>query len=836
MFDPLAPTGPEKYWVAHCSPLIPPNLGEETICSDRPRAQRGHLELSKPNFGWSKEVNVAHEREIADEQAFLDLALVALDHMRDEARSLRDSAAVANMRGAGDLVERDVVMGTALQRLDQLAIGDQPLFFGRIDYVANESGQADTYHVGRLAVSDDELNALVVDWRAPVAEAFYRATGVESLNLARRRHVALRSHVVTGVEDEYFADSFGELSLPEDEVRSATEEGLVDGGLALGGPGALLAALGRARTGRMGDIVATIQGEQDQIIRTPLAGVLLVQGGPGTGKTAVALHRAAYLLFTHRATLERQGVLVVGPNPLFLNYIENVLPSLGESGVTLSTISGLVTNVDVRGRDDEAVDQIKGDPRMVQFVARALRTRQRPLREDVSIPVGRAIVVVKARYTKEVVDHARRRPGNHNQRRSALGRELANRLANEYHVRFMREEVEGVSAVNELADLIRNTHQFRELLERIWPRLSGQELLHDLFGAPALLRAAGKNLLSEQECQLLYRPRSSSLEEIKWSKADAALIDEARILLGPRRRPRPPTPKLTESDILDGVDLDSYQGNVRAAALREAARLVPAANTVLDEAEFVTYGHIVVDEAQDLSPMELRVLRRRDLTGSMTIVGDMGQATTASSSASWDTVLRVLEPRRTPTRVDLTVSYRTPEEVLTFAAPTLAAAAPDLEPPRPVRRAGTQPIVEVVNEPDFAERVVAATRRECAAVAPGRVAVIVSGPGVADTVDILRAGGLDASDPRQDAGRGLSADLVVLAAEGANGLEFDSVVVLEPGDIARRGAPDRDAVTPRGLRTLYVAMTRPTRRLALVASRGLPPTLRDGAGLTRHHS
>src|SRR5487761_2394794 len=383
---------------------------------------------------------MAHEREMKEEQVFLDLALTALDHMRDGARSLRDSAAVANMRGAGDLVERDVVMGTALNRLDQLAIGDQPLFFGRIDYAPDELGHADDYHVGRLAVSDEELNPLVIDWRAPVAEAFYRATGVEPLGLSRRRHVAIRGHEVTGVEDEYFANELGELQLPEGEVRTATEEGLVDGGLALGGPGALLAALGRARTGRMGDIIATIQGEQDQIIRSPLAGVLLVQGGPGTGKTAVALHRAAYLLFTHRATLERQGVLVVGPNPLFLRYIENVLPSLGESGVTLSTISGLVTNVEVRGRDNEGVDQLKGDLRMVTVVARALRTRQRALRDDVEIPIGRAIVVVKARYTKEVVERARRR--------SAVGRELAMKLAGEYHERFARDGIDESSSIN----------------------------------------------------------------------------------------------------------------------------------------------------------------------------------------------------------------------------------------------------------------------------------------------------------------------------------------------------------------------------------------------------
>jgi DNA helicase IV len=786
---------------------------------------------------------MAHEREIAEEQEFLDLALEALDHMRQGARSLRDSAAVANMRGAGDLVERDVVMGTALHRLDQLAIGDQPLFFGRIDYQANGGGSTngnsnghvngvnvkavgDIYHVGRLAVSDESLNPLVIDWRAPVAEAFYRATGVESLGLARRRHVAIHANKVTSVEDEYFADANGELDLPDDEVRSATAEGLVEGGLALGGPGALLAALGRARTGRMGDIIATIQGEQDQIIRSSLAGVLLVQGGPGTGKTAVALHRAAYLLFTHRATLERQGVLVVGPNPLFLNYIENVLPSLGESGVTLSTIAGLVTNVEVRAVDFEEVDELKGDIRMAKVLARALRTRERALRTDVEIPVGRAIVVLKASYTAEAVERARRRPGNHNQRRSAVGRELATRLAHEYHDRFVHDTSEEVNVVGELADLIRSTPLFKEALQRIWPRLSGQELLHDLLGAPALLKAAGKGVLSDDEIELLYRPRFTSSEKIAWTKADAALIDEARVLVGPRRRPRPLPKPAETNNVLAGVDLDAYSGDHRAAALREAQRLAVAQSQELDEAEFVTYGHIVVDEAQDLSPMELRVLKRRDLTGSMTIVGDMGQATTAGSSASWGALLEVLAPRREPARVDLTVSYRTPEEVLDFAAATLLAAAPGLEPPRPVRRAGTMPTVQEVSVEEFDSALVALTKLELDAVAPGRIAVIVTGSRVEEIVSTLRAGGLDAVDPRDQESRGLSADLVVLAAEGANGLEFDAVVVVEPGQIANRGALDETSTTPRGLRTLYVALTRPTRRLAIIASKELPATLR----------
>ena len=771
-----------------------------------------------------KEALVAHEREIAEEQEFLNLALVALEHMREEAMTMRDNAAVANMRGAGDLVERDVVMSTALTRLDQLAIGDQPLFFGRIDYDVNDEGTRDVYHVGRLAVSDEQLNALVVDWRAPVAEAFYRATGVESLGLSRRRHVAIRGHEVIGVEDEYFADANGDLMVPEDEARSATPEGLVDGGMALGGPGALLAALGRARTGRMGDIIATIQGEQDRIIRNPLAGILLVQGGPGTGKTAVALHRAAYLLFTHRSTLERQGVLVVGPNPLFLNYIENVLPSLGESGVTLATISELVTNVEVGARESEELDQLKGDIRMVKVLARALRTRQHPLRDDVEIPVGRAILNLKATWSKDIVERARRRPGNHNQRRSAVGRELALRMANEYHSRFVKNSDEEISQVNELADAIRATQQFKIALQRIWPRLTGQDLLHDLFGAPALIRAAAKDILNDEEIAMLHRPRSVNLEDVLWTKADAALIDEARILLGPRKKPRP-KPKPGDSGILEGVDLDAYAGNVRQAALREAERLAPAQSQELDEAEFVTYGHIVVDEAQDLSPMELRVLKRRDLTGSMTIVGDMGQATTAGSSASWNAVLEVLEPRREPARVDLTVSYRTPEEVLNFAEPTLKAASPDLEAPKPVRRAGTEPTVEVVAQSQFAATLSAAVKRECENVHPGRVAVIVTGPRVDEIVSILNAAGLDAIDPREMESRGLSADLVVLAAEGANGLEFDATVVVEPGEIARRGSGASKAITSRGLRTLYVAMTRPTRRLAIVASGELPPTI-----------
>ena len=739
--------------------------------------------------------------ELAVEQAAVDLRYSYLDAGLRRAVTSLDRVRRGPTAGTpGALTERDAFDAMYSERIAALRAAEDRLVFGRMDL----TGDASRY-IGRIGLSDEHQEQVLYDWRSPAAEPFYRATASHRLGVTRRRHLTTSGREVTRIEDDVLDV---DAHAGSDNVQ---------------GEGSLLAALGAHRTGRMRDIVATIQGEQDRIIRTPLPGVLLVQGGPGTGKTAVALHRAAYLLFTHRATLERQGVLVVGPNPLFLNYIENVLPSLGESGVTLSTISGLVTNVTVRASESDEVDRLKGDVRMVTVLAQAVSTRERALRADVEVPVGRAIMVLRARETREVIERARRRPGNHNQRRSAIGRELASRLASQYYQRFIRDEGEGASGVGELADQIRATPEFQAALQRMWPRLTGQELLHDLFGAPALVRAAGAGVLTEAECELLVRPRSASLDDVAWTKADAALIDEARVLLGPRRRPRAVV-KAVDPLVLDGVDLDSYRGDVRAAALREAARQNVTTTVEFDEAEFVTYGHIVVDEAQDLSPMELRILHRRDLTGSMTIVGDMGQATTASSSASWDTVLAVLDPRRPPTRVDLTVSYRTPEEVLRFAAPVLALAAPDLDPPRPVRRVGVDPIVEVVAAEQFDRAIVAAAARERAAVDPGRTAVIVSESEVERVVAILRRGGLAAVNPREDESVGLAADLVVLAAESANGLEFDAVVVLEPLRIARRGSAS-DQLTNRGLRTLYVAMTRPTRRLALVTTEALPASM-----------
>ena len=299
--------------------------------------------------------------DLEAEQEFLNRAHDGLEAMRGEARHMLQGVLDLGRGGTfQSRTERDIVVRTSLARLEQLDIGDQALYFGRIDRFPegdepDGSLLGESFHIGRLAVSGPDHEPLVVDWRAPVAEPFYRATGLDPQGLARRRHLAVRGRAVLGLEDEYFVDPTrapGAPILPVPEAGDPADpsgERLLSEGMVLGGPGALLSALGQARTGHMGDIIGTIQREQDEIIRSPLSGVLVVQGGPGTGKTAVALHRAAYLLYTHRFPLERQGVLVVGPNPLFLRYIEQVLPSLGETGVSLSTVAGLVPEIRVRG-------------------------------------------------------------------------------------------------------------------------------------------------------------------------------------------------------------------------------------------------------------------------------------------------------------------------------------------------------------------------------------------------------------------------------------------------------------------------------------------------------
>jgi DNA helicase IV len=755
---------------------------------------------------------VSTQREIDEEQAFLDRAYEALDVMRAEARAMLDGVLDTGRGGTfQSRTERDIVVRTSLARLEHLDVGDQALTFGRIDVAGpTPSAAPEVFHIGRLAVSDERREPMIIDWRAPIAEPFYRATGLDPQGLVRRRHLAVSHRTVTGVEDEFFIAGAAADAAPP--TVGGKGEGLEDVGFALGGPGALLAALGQARTGQMGDIIGTIQAEQDEIIRAGLPGVLVVQGGPGTGKTAVALHRAAYLLYTHRFPLERQGVLVVGPNPLFLRYIEQVLPSLGETGVTLSTISGLVSLVKVTGTDPEAVERLKGDPRMVDVLARAVRTRERGLREPARIPLGATTLRLEVDVTAAIVRRARRRGGTHNARRRVVETEVLADLAAQFRGRRGSDLEDDEFDMADFAAQVRRTPEFQEAMARMWPRLSPHELLHDLFGAPALLAAAGADILSPAECERLERPRSTSLETVAWTAGDVALIDEAAALLGPRR----PTQRRRR----EGRDQGGWPQGLDGLD----------APTERNPDELIAFGHIVVDEIQDLSPMQLRMLGRRSLSGSMTVVGDIAQASGPWAPSSWTEILAHLAPRRDPHVVELTVSYRTPAEVLEVARHVLDAAAVGLEAPTAVRRAGTLPSFEQVASSDLAAGVVAAALDEAAEVAPGHVAVLAPRRHLDDLRRAFAEAGVAIVDPKASGGPGLAAPLVLLDAAHANGLEFDGVVVVEPAEIAS-GMTPADAPSSRGLRSLYVAITRPTRRLRTVGTTPFPVPLDLDGGM-----
>src|SRR5215210_6379569 len=447
--------------------------------------------------------------EIQAEQAVVDHAYRRLEAMRAEARALASDVLEHGAGGTfANRIERDVRMEATGRRLADLQVGEAGLVFGRIDPLAG-----DHLYIGRVAVADEDNEPLVVDWRAPAAEPFYRATARHAMGLARRRHLILRGRRVVGLDDELLGDR-------------AAAGGDGDGGadLVLVGEGALLAALDRSRTGRMGDIVATIQREQDEIIRAPLPGILVVQGGPGTGKTAVALHRAAYLLYTHRFPLERSGVLLVGPNRIFLRYIEAVLPALGEHSVTLATPATLVGTA-VSGTDSPEAARVKGDPRMAGVLARAVADRGRGLPAEISVLLHGRRLVLSSDASWRIAAQARRRPGTHNARRPVVERLIARHFHRQAH-----EEEEADFASFEEA--IVRQRPVREALERMWPVLTPEDMVHDLFGSRALLRSAARKNLSDEEQQLLYRRRSHRASEARWTEPDLPLLDEASVLLG----------------------------------------------------------------------------------------------------------------------------------------------------------------------------------------------------------------------------------------------------------------------------------------------------------------
>jgi DNA helicase IV len=698
--------------------------------------------------------------EMAEEQAYILFAYECLEASKTGAMKIRELTSSGPGGTFQARLERNVFDENLVHRLEQLELGDAALVFGRIDRTSDDDDSVEAFHIGRLAVADANREPVVVDWRAPVAEPFYRATGREPMGLLRRRHFVVEAARLLALEDELFGE--GHLGIGQDEGLG----GEPDPRQGLRGYSTLLTALGRSRTGQLGDIVATIQGEQDEIIRSPQGGVLVVQGGPGTGKTVVALHRAAYLLYTHRFPLEDQGVLVIGPNRIFLRYIERVLPSLGEAGVQQVILADLIPDVQFGGRESSDVARVKGQKKISRVIDKAIFDRERALREDVVLPYGTGYVRLRVQESVDIIKAARRRFPRHNAGRRFVENEVWSAMAATFR---------GEAEVEDVRDSLRELPEMRAVFERMWPLLTPAQLLHDLFGSKALLKLAAQGVIPEAEYLLLHRERSESVADVRWTNADAALLDEARYLLGPKPR---------RSGKIDDAD------------------------------EIRTYGHIVVDEVQDLTPMQLRMVTRRSLSGSMTVVGDIAQATGPLAANDWRDVLEHLPSKKEPRVVGLSVGYRIPAQIMELADKVMLAATPGLRAPRSVREGDEGPaIISVAQDASLVDAVVKSAQ-QVATRGNGRAAIICAEDVIPAISEALHTAGIAHGLARA---AGLDQDLSIVPATMAKGLELDEVIVVEPAAIV--------AEDPQGLRLLYVTLTRSTRSLTVVHKMALPDAM-----------
>lgn len=701
------------------------------------------------------------EREA--EQRRLDVLYARLDELRAGAEAALDDVRRRPTAGTpGARSERDAFAALHSRRLAQLRGVEDRLCFGRLDLL-----DGDRRYVGRVGLADAEHRQLLVDWRAPAAEAFYRATAVTPDGVVRRRHLSTADRRVTGLEDEVLdLDAF-------DATRH---------GAAVAGEGSLLLALNAARGEHMRDIVSTIQVEQDRVVRAPMQGVLVVQGGPGTGKTAVALHRTAYLLYTHRDRIASSGVLLVGPNPRFLRYIDQVLPALGEADAALLRTPGqLYPGVDATGTEPARVAALKGDARMAAVIGRAVRDRQRLIRAPLTLRVGGATVTLRPGDVRAAYDRARRSGKPHNQARVTFVKQLLNVLAGQ----LGEERAEAVRDLRDSPDV-------RRELNGCWPPISPERLLRDLYAVPARLAAAAPGF-SAADLALLARPRDAA-----WTPGDVPLLDEAAELLGPLDSP---ASSAAEAERREQVEYarqvlreSPAAGMVTAEQLADRwasdGPVLSVAERAANDREW-TFGHVVVDEAQELSPMVWRLLARRCPTRSMTVVGDLAQTGALHGSDTWGQALRPVGGRWET--AELTVNYRTPRQLMELAAAVLQAAGVPTKPPESPRVGRWEPVLTATD--DVVSAAADAVRTELDVLSEGTVAVL-------------------ASDPAPLAG--LAGPRVsVLSVTEAKGLEFDAVVLVEPAAVL--------AASPRGANDLYVALTRATQRLHVVHAAPLPP-------------
>jgi DNA helicase IV len=687
------------------------------------------------------------------------------DHMyrsRQYLRLMREDVLSLRALG-GDPVSEEYLKAALYQRAEALQdLPDTPLFFGRLDFEAGAGPLAEGgplrgepgggtahggehFHIGRRHVHDPDGRPAVIDWRAPVSRAFYRASRAEPMGLARRRR---------------FGFAGGELSAYEDESFRSGRDGQAPGAAPPDGSPAqvsriLIEEIERPRSGPMRDIVATIQPDQDDIVRADADQTVCVQGAPGTGKTAVGLHRVAYLLYANRERMSRGGVLVVGPNRGFLSYIRGVLPALGEVSVTQVTVADLVATVPVRAADHRQAAQVKADARMAEVLRGALWARLAEPAEAVTLPRGARRWRVSAAEIAELVAELRARGV-----RYGTGRDmLAHRIA---HVILTKMEAAGETCDDRTHDAVRRTRQVRAAVDAVWPKADPVRLVIRLLTDPDVLSRAAEGLLEPAEQQaILWSKPVRGPASAPWSAADAVLVDEAADLIER-------TPSL---------------------------------------------AHVVVDEAQDLSPMECRAIGRRCATGSATVLGDLAQGTTPWAAASWPQLLGHLGKHDTGVRV-LDTGYRVPRQILDFASRLLGHIAPGLASARSLRQdPGSLVIIQAAGD-----RLPGALASACADALrrPGSAAVIAADDQVGPLSGMLRRAGVPHAVLDDDPGRG---SLVLVPVTLAKGLEFDQVIVVEPDRIANAES--------RGLQRLYVALTRAVSRLTVLHAEPLPAPLRQ---------
>lgn len=721
------------------------------------------------------------ESELMREQRYVARLYARLDALRHESGDQLERIRAGGATGTHQArSERDAMAALFEERLRQLRDVDDRLAFGRL---TTEAG--DQRYIGRIGLRDLDQQPLLLDWRAPQSSAFYQATPATPLGVRIRRHLTTRGRAVTGVEDEVFDPA----NVPEN--------------VSLTGESALLAALSAQRTGRMHDIVGTIQAEQDRIIRSELRGVLVVQGGPGTGKTAVALHRAAYLLYAHKERLARSGVLIVGPSRSFLQYIEQVLPSLGESGVVLRTVGQLYPAAEATAVEQPAVAAIKGRLQMVEVLRRAVHARQVAPERPIVVHIGNEALTVPPELVQRAVRRAQQTRRPHNEARVTFVREalgaLTAALADQVSTRGGTIDDEDRRLLRE--DL-RTAQDVKVLLNSAWLPLTPQKLLGDLYSRPAYLQAAAPDW-SEADRALLMRNRATpfTISDVPLLDEAAELLGEADIAADATRQAREAQRERDLENARAAITNMGVEGQVSAESIAdsfadEVATLTTAERAASDRTW--TYGHIVVDEAQELTPMQWRLLRRRGPLRSFTVVGDLAQTAMVDPPASWQQALGALTDDLRLER--LSVNYRTPRQIAELAEATAKRLALPVTPSRSVREAGWP--IDARSTGDTAGAVRSVVLADRAIDAAGTLAVIVP-----DAQMPIVWAALDGIGERiGDSETGPIARVTIMTARAAKGLEFDAVVVVDQRAIARSD----------GAGSLYVALTRPTQRLHII--------------------